>query len=301
MASLSFSFRLLRFAPWLFHLFFFSDLALYFFTAFIVFNSMLGRTNFILLAVVGAGMVSAQSISLSSNCTDSLKSLLTSPDSACMNPSALLSFVVGTDQSIPNTINNWLSGLCSQGSCSDESIEAMVTNVTTGCTQELASVGAPLDVRDIVLNAVKQTYPTARNIACLFDTSSNEYCAAKTLSDLESVIGQFTLDDLSFFNLTDDAQKLIQSGVENLACTSCIKEGFTLAREAFPDIVSQIDSEATQLCGDSFIDGSVPENVSQTAVSGVFTTTEQANSGISQGLGGALMLVGVATVFILLG
>ncbi len=98
------------------------------------------------------------------------------------------------------------------------------------------------------------------------------------------MIGQFTLDDLSFFNITDDAQKLIQSGVENLACTSCIKEGFTLAREAFPDVVSQIDSEATQLCGDSFIgqyteitrtdqkltldmfiiDGSVPENVSQT-------------------------------------
>ncbi|KAK0241734.1 hypothetical protein EDD85DRAFT_413231 [Armillaria nabsnona] len=245
---------------------------------------MLGRTNFVFLAVVGAGMVSAQSISLSSNCTDSLKSLLTSPDSACMNPSALLSFVVGTDKSIPDTINNWLSGLCSQGSCSDESIEAMVTNVTTGCTQELAS-----------------TYPTARNIACLFDTSSNEYCAAKTLSDLESVIGQFTLDDLSFFNITDDAQKLIQSGVENLACTSCIKEGFTLAREAFPDVVSQIDSETTQLCGDSFIDGSVPENVSQTAVSGVFTSTEQANSGISQGLGGALMLAGVATTFILLG
>lgn len=44
-----------------------------------------------------------------------------------------------------------------------------MTNVTTGCTQELASVGAPLNVRDIVLNAVKQTYPTARNIACLFE------------------------------------------------------------------------------------------------------------------------------------
>ncbi|KAK0212785.1 hypothetical protein DFS33DRAFT_1392211 [Desarmillaria ectypa] len=262
---------------------------------------MLGRTDFVLLAVVGAGMVSAQSLSLTSNCTDSLKALLTSPDSACMNPSALLSFVVGTQRSIPDTINNWLSGLCSQGSCTDKSIEAMVTNVTTGCSQELASVGAPLNVKDIVLNAVKQTYPTARNIACLFDTSSNEFCATKTLSDLETVIGQLTLDDLSFFNITDDAQKLIQSGVENLACTSCIKEGFTLAREAFPDVVSRIDSDATQLCGDSFIDGSAPENVSQTAVSGVFTATEQANSGISQGLGGALMLAGVAATFILLG
>ncbi|KAG7446223.1 uncharacterized protein BT62DRAFT_931679, partial [Guyanagaster necrorhizus] len=261
---------------------------------------MLGRTNSIFLAVVGAGMVSAQSLSLTSNCTDSLKALLTSPDSACMNPSAFLSFIVGTEKSIPDTINNWLSGLCSQGSCTDESIKVMVTNVTTGCSEELASVGAPLDVQDIVLNAVQQTYPTARNIACLFDTSSNEFCATTTLSDLETVIGPLTLDDLSFLNITNDLQKLIQSGVENLACTSCIKEGFTLAREAFPGVVSHIDNDATQLCGNSFIDGSVPENVSQTAVSGVFTATQQTNSGISQGLGGAMMLAGVAATFVLL-
>ncbi|KAF8919758.1 hypothetical protein CPB85DRAFT_1275205 [Mucidula mucida] len=230
---------------------------------------MLGHMKFFSL-VLTAGLASAQ-ISLSSSCTDSVKGLLTSPDAACMNPAALLSFVVGTERSVPNTINKWLTGLCSKGTCSDASLEAMVANVTTGCSDDLAGIGAPEDIGSTVLDIVKQVYPTARQVACLKDDSADQLCATQTLINLESIVGQLTLDDLSFFNLFADVQKLLSSGISAFACTSCTKEAFTIARENFPDVVSQVNDQAIDLCGVSFIDGNIADNVTQTATDGVFT------------------------------
>ena len=78
-------------------------------------------------------------------------------------------------------------------------------------------------------------------------------CATQTITNLESIVGQLTLDDLSFFNLLEDAQKLIASGISSFACTGCLKEAFSIARQGFPDIVSQADSAAADLCGADFI------------------------------------------------
>lgn len=84
-----------------------------------------------------------------------------------MNPAALLSFVVGTERSVPNTIDKWLTGLCAQGTCSDESLTAMATNLTTGCSEDLINAGVTQDISGSVVDIVKQVYPTARQAACL--------------------------------------------------------------------------------------------------------------------------------------
>jgi len=73
------------------------------------------------------------------------------------------------------------------------------------------------------------------------------------LSNLESVIGGLSLNDLSFVNLMGDVRQLLASGVQNMACTNCVKAGFSLAQQAFPSIVSAAQPEAEALCGADFV------------------------------------------------
>jgi len=211
-----------------------------------------------------AGLASAQSIS--SACTDALQGVLGSPDAACLNPSALLTIFVGTDQSIPDTINNWLTGLCSQGACSDDVLAEVVNDITTGCASELGSDGA-----GSIAQMVQAAYPLMRNIMCLKDTDSNQLCVTETLNNVQQVVGQLTLSNLTISTLEEAAQKVLSNGAK-LACTSCTKAAFGMASQLtaqFPEATNELD----QICGPNFVDGST-DGTTQTAVSGVFTASK---------------------------
>jgi len=234
-----------------------------------------------------AGLASAQS--LSSDCTNSLKGILASPEAACLNPATLLTFFVG-NQSVPDTINNWLSGLCSTGSCSNDTLAAIVANVTTGCASDISGVGA--GVPATLTQVVQEVYPTVRSVVCLKDDASNQLCVTETLNNLQDIVGKLDLSDLDFSTLVGDFQKVV-TGAANLACTNCTKAAFGLASQftqQFPEAISAVDT----LCGSTFIDGSSPEQdgVSQTAVNEAFTT-KKSNSALAMPTGkmaGAVML-----------
>jgi len=266
---------------------------------------MLVHVNVFVLvaAAAGAGLVSAQSISLSSACTTALTGLLTSPDAACLNPTSLLSYAVSSQKSIPDTIDQWLTGLCASGSCSNDSLAQVVTNVTTGCNAELAQVGISTDANDSIINIVQQAYPTARKVVCLKDDSTNKLCVPETISNLESIIGKLGVNDLSFVNLAADVNQLIASGLPNITCTNCIKEAYTIARQDFPDIFSNgdISSPIVSLCGASFIDGSHPDDISETANSKTFSLDN--SSVLSRGsvFNMAITLLFVSSAFVFLG
>ncbi|KAJ6587044.1 hypothetical protein DFH09DRAFT_1142399 [Mycena vulgaris] len=245
-----------------------------------------------------AGLASAQSIS--SGCTDSLKALLTSPEAACLNPTSLLSFFVGTNQSVPDTVNNWLTGICSTGFCSNDTLAAVVSNITAGCVGDLTSVGA--GVPETVTQIVQQVYPTARSIMCLKDDSSNKLCVTETLQNFEDIVGKMSFADLNLGTLLLDFQKVV-AGASNLACTKCTKAAFSLASQLtqeFPQAVQGIDA----LCGSDFIDGSSADQdgVTQTAVNQAFTA-ESKNSALTlttSRMAGAMMVF-LLSAFTLLG
>jgi len=257
---------------------------------------MKASTTFVTFAAA-AGLASAQSIS--SDCTNSLKGILTSPEAACLNPSSLLSFFVGTNQSVPDTINNWLSGLCSTGFCSNDTLAAVVSNITTGCASDLSSANA--GVPATLTTLVQQVYPTARSIMCLKDNASSKLCVTETLQSLEDIVGKLSLTDLDIGTLVGDFTKVV-SGAANLACTNCVKAAFNLASpitQQFPQAVEGIDA----LCGSNFIDGSSPDQdgVSQTAVNEAFTTkSNDALALTTSKMAGAVMLF-LLSVFTLLG
>jgi hypothetical protein len=229
-----------------------------------------------------AGLASAQS--LSTDCTNSLKGLLTSPEAACLNPSALLSFFVGSAQSVPDTVNNWLTGLCSTGSCSNETLANVVTNITSGCASDFNVAGG---VPETVTQIVQEVYPTARSIACLKDVPTNQLCVSETLTSLETLVGKLSFSDLNVASAFGDFQKILV-GAKNLACTGCTKAAFRLASQLslvteFPQAQQQVALQIDAICGANFIESSssdTDDNVQQTAVNEVFTSTKS-NSALS--------------------
>ncbi|KAJ4477049.1 hypothetical protein C8J55DRAFT_516488 [Lentinula edodes] len=243
---------------------------------------MLGhmRIAFVLTAAATFVISSVQSFTLSQECQSSLEGLLTSPDAACLNPSAMLSFVVGSNSgSIPSAVNTWLTGICSSGSCTNQSISNVVTNLTSGCSSELSSLGiSTSSIQSEVISIAQEVYPTVREIACLKDDTSNQLCAVETLNNLQSVVGQLNVTDLSVLNLFADAETLFANGVQNVACTDCMKESFSIAKANFPSLVSQAEPDAQALCGASFLDGNLPSTVSQSANDAVFSSTSSSSN-----------------------
>jgi hypothetical protein len=270
------------------------------------------KKSFVLVAAAtSAGLLpSVHSFSLSQGCQNSLEGLLTSPDAACLNPSALLSFAVGNNAgNIQAAISTWLTGICSSGACTNQSIANVMTNLTSGCSNELSEFGISVSsIQSEAISIAQQVYPTVRQVACLKDDSQNQFCALETINNLQTVIGNIT--DLTVLNLFMDAEKLFANGVQNVACTDCMKESFSVAKSNFPSIVADAEPEAQALCGASFLDGNLPSTISQTANNAVFSGSSSSSSSNSNAgfkvsytaFGPSIVVLGsVFTVFTLLG
>jgi len=115
--------------------------------------------------------------SVSSACKTALSAVLTSPDSACVNAGAFLTFALSPEQGIPAFTSTWLTGVCSAGSCPNSTIETMARNITQGCMGDISSFsGGWINVseQDVVDYAL-QFYPTVREIACLKESVRTDH------------------------------------------------------------------------------------------------------------------------------
>ncbi|KAH6913912.1 hypothetical protein BKA70DRAFT_648044 [Coprinopsis sp. MPI-PUGE-AT-0042] len=199
--------------------------------------------------------VSAQS----ENCRNTITSVGVNPDAAaCLNTPALIPILTGdSSQSLIPTINNWLTGLCGAPACSDATLTAVVTNLTTGCADETGAFGLTGENVESSINLIKQYYPTARKIFCLKDGSDN--CITKTLQAVESKVGTLSLDGLtekiangSFSEITSDVY-----------CTDCTKAAWNVIVEDVPAVANntELKNQAEQTCGADFANGEKPANV----------------------------------------
>jgi hypothetical protein len=242
------------------------------------------KTSTLLTFAAAAGLASAQSFSLSTDCTNSLKGILASPDAACLNPSSLLGFFVGSAQSVPDTVNSWLTGLCASGFCSNDTLAAVVANVTTGCASDFGTDGAS-GVGETVTQLVQEIYPTARSIMCLQDNTDNQLCVTETLQNLQDIVGKLSFSDLNLSTAFGDFSKILV-GAKNLACTGCTKAAFRLASQLslvsqFPAVQQQTADQIDAICGANFIESSSSDssdNVTQTALDAAFTNAKPSSA-----------------------
>ncbi|KAK1224587.1 hypothetical protein PQX77_012482 [Marasmius sp. AFHP31] len=271
---------------------------------------MRGHTKALISAVVlGASLVPVSSFTLSASCSTSLQGLLRDESAACLNGAALFTAIIGSQGnatiSVPNIVDTWLSSLCTTGSCTDENIAKIATNLTNGCGDDLSALGIDvISVQDKIVDIAQEMYPPVREIACLRDDTANSFCAVQTISKFEQTIRGLTLDDISFLSHPFDAIRSFAAGAKELACTNCMKYAFNIARDSFPTIVSDsaettIVSQANQtlgeFCGASFVDGSTPQGVSQSAKPGVFVAAASNNNNGATGrsFGNAAVILSV--------
>lgn len=106
---------------------------------------------------------------LSTQCTNALTGIATNPDAAaCLAPGSLVQIIAGgANTSIVGPINTWLTNVCSAPACSNDTISAVVQNVTTGCSNELSGLGLSSDMIPSITSLIQQYYPTARQVICL--------------------------------------------------------------------------------------------------------------------------------------
>jgi len=250
------------------------------------------------LLIAGAGIAVAQSIS--SQCTSALTSVAASPDgSQCLNPSALVQLAISnSSSSIIPTVDNWLNGLCAQGQCSNATLEAAVTNITTGCSTELQSLGLTTTDPATLVSGVQYVYPTLRQVVCLKDTGVGSLCATELLQGIEKDTGTLTLS--SIVNLITQSMSGQNVNIsQQVLCSSCSKAMYTTAALNLPSLVSSEQSNLESTCGANFTDGQMPSGISETASNSSSTTTTggAATLSVSSLNVGAAMLVAVSSAF----
>ncbi|TFY58106.1 hypothetical protein EVJ58_g6621 [Rhodofomes roseus] len=228
--------------------------------------------------VVVAGVQLTSALSISSSCSSTLAQLVTSTETTCLNAQSLVGLIVSTQNaSVVTTVNNWLTGMCSQSLCSNQTLSDVVTNVTSGCASDLQSAGISTSDPSSLVSMVQQYYPTARQAACLADTSNNKtLCATELLTNIQSQVGTITKNTLQSV-VSEIAGGSVALG-SNVTCTDCTKAMYNLAVQADPGLASTLNSTVVGQCGASFTDGSEPSTITQTANNAAASTTSGALS-----------------------
>ncbi|KIK67286.1 hypothetical protein GYMLUDRAFT_238595 [Collybiopsis luxurians FD-317 M1] len=222
-----------------------------------------------LAALATALGVSAQS-GISQQCSTTLAQIATNPASACLSPSSLIPLLSSSgNTSLVDGINSWLSNACSTARCSNASLSAIVTNVTSGCGTELSTLGFSSSDPSSLISTVQQFYPTVRQVVCLKDGNTN--CITETLTNIQTAIGS---------NLTlTNVEGLISSGnvslPANVTCTNCIKAAYSTVNSAFPGLIGSDQSALQQQCGSSFTDGTIPSGIVESASNSSSTSSHK--------------------------
>ncbi|TFL04837.1 hypothetical protein BDV98DRAFT_333297 [Pterulicium gracile] len=239
------------------------------------------------LQIVAAAVlpqINTSSLPISESCITALTDIMASPEAECLNLSALLSFIVFPENGVEDILNTWLTGMCSVGSCSDAALDTLIGGIVNQCSGDLAAFGVSSDVTEKVVDIVKKAYPTAREIVCLKETTSGNFCAIEEVKRAERAIRSADIDidniDIDLANVTmitawNDLQSTFMSTIEGVTCTSCIKEAYNIANEGFPDLVPHSDVVFDAVCGPEFLDGAKPRDVVRTAPSSVFIVADE--------------------------
>jgi hypothetical protein len=229
------------------------------------------------LSLLALASVSTAQLSISTQCTQALTSLATDSDvNGCLTLSPLLPIFTSPNNSVIAPIDNWLTSMCAAGACSNTTLAKIVTTLTSGCSTEIAGFGVQSVNVPELTQTVEQIYPYVREAFCLKD--GNTHCITQSLTNIQSVTGTLNVPELEslfaggYGNVTLPA---------NLTCTNCAKATYNIFEPVDPSLIPKATVEAE--CGASFVDGTNPDGIVQTA-SGANSTGSQTSTSGSRAL-----------------
>ncbi|KAJ3844711.1 hypothetical protein F5878DRAFT_655626 [Lentinula raphanica] len=242
-------------------------------------------------AALAAGLsVSAQSTGLSSQCTSALAQIALNSSTACIAPSTLIPIITASaNTSIVGPVDSWLTNVCQVAPCSNDTLAAIVTNVTSGCGTELSALGFSSSDTATLISTVQEFYPTVRQVACLEDGNTN--CVAETLTNLQDAVGNLSLTNIASLVASGNTTSL----PSNVTCSNCVKAAYNTVNTAFPGLLDSENSTLQGECGTSFTDGSTPSGIVESASGSSSSDSNSASSTVSQssflGLGISAFLI----------
>jgi len=249
------------------------------------------------LLIAGAGLAVAQSIS--SQCSSALLAVVASPDATCLDLSLLAPLATSDpNTSVIPTVNDWLTGMCSQGPCSNATLQAVVANITTGCSSDLASLGLSTNDPTTLATTVEAAYPTVRQVACLKDTSANTLCVTEVLTDIQSSTTTLSINGIASL-ITQAMSGTTIDLPQNTTCSNCSKAAYTIVAQGYPTLQTTDEATIQSECGASFTDGQMPSDIQETASNSTTSTGGAASLSIGSLNVGVAMLVAVSSAFVI--
>lgn len=201
--------------------------------------------------------------SLSSTCQTTLLNVAGNPEaSSCLNvPGLAAVLTLQPNSSAIPVLNTWLQGSCKADPCSNDTINAIAANITSGCQSDISNTGVAQGTLQTILQDVPLFYPTVRSIACLKTSSNDTLCASSTLLDVQQYVGQPLTADSAMGAIS---QILSQGSLPaNLTCTGCTQAAFDTfqADQAMLAANPSVQSAISQQCGADFLSASQPTDV----------------------------------------
>ncbi|KAJ7188110.1 hypothetical protein C8R46DRAFT_1023577 [Mycena filopes] len=236
-------------------------------------------------ALLAASSVSA-ALTISSTCQTALTGVAANTDAnACLSVSSLLTLAIQPNASIITPVDNWLKALCSAAPCSNATLSAIVANITTGCSTELASANSSESSADTLTPLVEQYYAVARQMVCLTDSGTN--CITETLTNIQAILGTLSLSNIGDVIANAFTTTTVPT---NITCSNCVKQAYNVLNKDFPSTASSLTSELDSQCGATFTDGTAATGIVESAS----TTGGSGNSANTLFLtqGAAALLVG---------
>ncbi|KAI0940592.1 hypothetical protein AcW1_003748 [Taiwanofungus camphoratus] len=251
---------------------------------------MFSTKRVVAATVIAAGMQVVSAQSLSSQCQATLAQLVTSPETKCLNAQSLVGIVVsGSNTSVISPVNSWLTGLCAQPACTNETLAAVVGNITNGCSSDLQSYGFSSGNSSELTSLVQTAYPTARQVACLADTSNSKtLCVTETLNNLQPYTGTLTPSKVESL-VSQIASGNVPNVPSNVTCTDCTKAALNIVNQNLPGVISSgTNSSITGQCGNSFVDGAQPSTITQTANTAIASSSSNGASSLAVSMSSVL-------------
>lgn len=210
---------------------------------------------------VGA-LAAAQNINLSPSCNTAVSALAQNAAvENCTNVNGLLNILVApANTSLIQPINSFLTGFCAASDCSATTITGVVNNITTACAQDLAQLGVTGVNGQQVGSIVAQFFDLAKDVACLADSSANQFCLTEVLTNVQTFLGQ----PLSIATLESTLPSLVGQAIQtggssiqipaNITCTPCVQAAYVLLKDALPGQVNGTEEKAAIVaqCGAPF-------------------------------------------------
>ncbi|KAK0549230.1 hypothetical protein OC846_003386 [Tilletia horrida] len=214
---------------------------------------------------------------LSSACIGRIGGIALSGDlSDCLGLSTALSTFtsLSDSDSLSEPIQNYLSSdICPKGVCSASTLSSANDTINQACTD--ADRASNQGVNIVTgLSLIVNNYDVLRNIACLKENNSSNYCAVDTINLYQAQTG-LNVSIPKVIDLVQHPDTLISSLPNPQAfCTNCVDaiSSAVYGTALGGPLISAEDSANSTIknglvngCSASFDDGSIPSDVTETA------------------------------------